>query len=53
MICKSCQQGADYVSGGGGTLANAHYFHRMCQGSTRCDCQHRVEAQAEGKSVQR
>lgn len=52
MICKSCRDGADYVSGGGTILANAHFMHRMCQGSTRCDCQHRVEAQAEGKSVQ-
>lgn len=53
MICKSCQRGADYVTNGGAHLATAHFAHRMCEGSTRCDCQHRVEAQAEGKAVQR
>lgn len=53
MICKTCQEGADYVSRGEGMIAVAHALHRQCQGSTRCDCQHKVEAQVSGKAVQK
>lgn len=47
MICKACAQGADHLA----KFRNrevAKQFHDICDG---CDCQHRVELQAEGRSV--
>jgi hypothetical protein len=56
MICKSCQQGADwlaFVMDGevrSGSLAYAKACHDDCEG---CDCQHKVDVQAGGKTVQK
>lgn len=51
MICKPCAQGADWLSQGlpyPGDVTIARSYHAKCPG---CDCQHKVTAQAEGKSL--
>lgn len=61
MICKPCRDAADYVTAYNpegfamqlSVVGVATMMHRGCDGETRCDCQHRVAAQAEGKSIQR
>jgi hypothetical protein len=56
MICKSCQKGADWLTSviDGGvplqTLAYPKWCHDDCEG---CDCQHKVDVQAGGKTVQK
>lgn len=55
MICQPCRDAADYLKSRKaalGAVSVATMMHRGCEGATRCDCQHRVAAQAEGKSVQ-
>ena len=54
MICSPCKRGADYLdiakyaTLSPGDITIAKMEHEQCHG---CDCQHRVELQAAGKSV--
>lgn len=52
MICKACADGADLVSRNSspGFVALAKESHGICVG---CDCQHKVDAQVEGKALRR
>lgn len=52
MICRSCRTGADHYSKFG-NVAAAKAYHATCLGPSACDCQHKVERQAEGKTVAR
>ena len=57
MICEPCRKGADYISEIAtspdltlyqGDIGIAQRWHEHCEG---CDCQHKVELQAHGRSV--
>lgn len=53
MICKPCRKGADWLDQGSAfpeDVTFAKTLHDKCKG---CDCQHRVDLQAEGRSVRR
>lgn len=52
MICKPCAEGADHLTKFN-NRAVATAYHATCAGPTRCDCQHKVDLQAQGKAVQR
>jgi hypothetical protein len=52
VICKPCAEGADHCA----KFKNvpvAQAYHALCPGPAACDCQHKAELQAAGKSVQR
>lgn len=56
MICKPCARGADVIAREGialGWVSIARHQHDLCEGPTRCCCQHKVDLQVQGKAVRR
>lgn len=60
MICQPCRKGADVIDehrryGHGSrsaTLAVAQAYHALCKGRTHCDCQHEIDRQVAGESIE-
>lgn len=56
MICRPCRAGADWLNNESAFPEDVEYartMHAACVGATHCDCQHKVELQAAGKSGSR
>jgi hypothetical protein len=51
MICRKCSKTAESLKQGLITPSEAKEEHSICKGNTHCDCQHRVDAQVQGKSI--